>query len=490
MLNCEKVATIRPVPSRSVGESKIGLGFEKLDRDLFDPAAAYQYVAESGVKWVRIQSGWARTEKERGVYDFAWLDSIVDNLVAAGCRPWICLCYGNGLYDANAARIFGATGCPPIDTDEQREAWHRYVVAVVSRYRGRVDLFEIWNEPDGGTWKRFQPDGEQIRVFGTEGTGREYGDFANATMDAIREGNPEARALVGSMCTASLPWLTGVASTGCLSRAWGFTYHCYCVDEAENAERIRMIRAFLKRHNPEIRLVQGESGSQSSPNGRGALWGMAWTEERQARQLLRHMVSDLLGDVAFTSYFSCMDMAEALLGRVGDAASYRDYGYFGVLSAEFDDNGRATRVKRPKMSYTALRNLAALFNGVPERREAAVRFAPEDSQLLGRRTASAREQTFGEFTRPGGAQAFVYWKPCELLTETRDEVATLVVAASPDEPPLLADPLDGSVYRLPEDSCTRLGDGCWRLRNLPLRDYPLFLLWGDFVALDAAPRRG
>ena len=243
MFRLTRIGSIHNVTSREVTESPLGLGFEKLDRDIFDPSVAYDYVAATGIKWARIQSGWARTEKQPGVYDFAWLDAVVDNLISCGCRPWICLCYGNGLYDANAARIFGATGCPPIDTDEQRTAWHRYVVATVSRYRGRVEHFEIWNEPDGGTWKRFDADGQLIRVFGTEDKGREYGEFCNATMDAISEGNPDAKVLVGSMCTSSLPWLTGVASTGCLKDAWGFTYHCYTVDEAENAERIRMLRA-------------------------------------------------------------------------------------------------------------------------------------------------------------------------------------------------------------------------------------------------------
>ena len=35
-----------------------------------------------------------------------------------------------------------------------------------------------------------------------------------------------------------------------------------------------------------------------------------------------------------------MDMIEALGGKVGDVNSYLDYGYFGVLGAEFDENGR------------------------------------------------------------------------------------------------------------------------------------------------------
>lgn len=48
---------------------------------------------------MRIQSGWQRTEQEKGIYDFAWLDDIVDNLLKRGLKPWMCLCYGNELYD-------------------------------------------------------------------------------------------------------------------------------------------------------------------------------------------------------------------------------------------------------------------------------------------------------------------------------------------------------------------------------------------------------
>ena len=106
------IGTIAPVHSRDVRRSSWGLGFEKLDRDVFDPEKAYDRVAELGVKWIRIQSGWARTEASEGVYDFAWLDSIVDNLLLRGLQPWMCLCYGNGIYDEAAAKVFGAVGCP------------------------------------------------------------------------------------------------------------------------------------------------------------------------------------------------------------------------------------------------------------------------------------------------------------------------------------------------------------------------------------------
>lgn len=114
MERLKKIGKIIPKKSSEIKNSKIGLGFEKLDRDAFDPEKAYDKVAEIGVKKARIQSGWQKTEKQKGVYDFAWLDNIVDNFLKRGISPWLCLCYGNSLYTEKAKEYFGAVGCPPI----------------------------------------------------------------------------------------------------------------------------------------------------------------------------------------------------------------------------------------------------------------------------------------------------------------------------------------------------------------------------------------
>ena len=127
MQQLKKIGTIKPKNSKQIKFSRIGLGLEKLDREVFDPEKVYDKVADTGVKWARIQSGWQRTERQKGVYDFDWIDSIVDNLLQRGVEPWVCLCYGNGLYSDDAKKIFGAVGCPPIFNDEQKNAWANYV---------------------------------------------------------------------------------------------------------------------------------------------------------------------------------------------------------------------------------------------------------------------------------------------------------------------------------------------------------------------------
>ena len=97
MERLKKVGSLPRISAKDTDFSRLGLGFEKLDRDVFDPEKAYDKVAALGVKKIRIQSGWLKTERERGVYSFEWLDKIVDNLISRGLEPWMCLCYGNPL---------------------------------------------------------------------------------------------------------------------------------------------------------------------------------------------------------------------------------------------------------------------------------------------------------------------------------------------------------------------------------------------------------
>ena len=137
MERLEKIGKVKARASSEIKHSRIGLGFEKLDRNVFDPNKAYDKVAACGVKLARIQSGWQRTEKEKGVYDFAWIDDVVDNLISRGIEPWMCLCYGNELYTEAAKTVFGAVGVPPIFSEEEKLAWANYVKATVRHFEGR-----------------------------------------------------------------------------------------------------------------------------------------------------------------------------------------------------------------------------------------------------------------------------------------------------------------------------------------------------------------
>lgn len=464
----KKVGMVKSIRSSQVKESVWGIGFEKLDRGVFDPEKAYDKVAELGVKWIRIQSGWARTEVRKGEYEFGWLDTIVDNLLCRGLRPWMCLCYGNGLYDEFAAKVFGAVGCPPIQNEEQKQAWQKYVTALVCHYRGKINWYEVWNEPDGKwCWKH-----------GVNGA--EYGELVNLTAKAIRAADPEAKVIGGAICGQDLQWVHEMLETGAGKNIDALSYHGYFPDEQRAIERLRSVKALCLRYNPALKFIQGETGTQSRRDGSGALRGAAWTPLRQAKFLSRHMLAHRFENVLFSSYFSCMDMIEALNGIVGDKASYLDFGYFGVLGAEFDENGIATGVYTPKPSYRAFQVLASIFREEYSLTELPVRPVSERSPLLMREEDSARSLLTHGFRKPDGSCAFVYWMPSELLT-TSYEATISIESCGLNENVRLIDLLDGSIYTIPENMEEKDEKGYRKFLHLPLRDYPLLLTFGKFV---------
>lgn len=462
----EPIGKLTPKSSKEIEFSKISLGFEKLDRDVFDPEKAYDKVASLGVKRARIQSGWARTETEKGVYDFEWIDKIVDNFLVRGIEPWVCLCYGNALYNEEAKNVFGAVGCPPIFTEEQRKAWESYVKAFVKHFENRIHYYEVWNEPDGQWCWKHGPNATELGIF-TRDTGK-----------YIKEVDPDAKVIGGVVCCRSLAYLNEAFRTGMGAYLDFISFHEYTHDETRVFETVEAYRALAHRYNPNIQIIQGESGSQSRTGGHGAVCTMGWTEEIQAKQLARHMLADLLADVHFTSYFSCMDMIEALNGSVDNTASYLDYGYFGVLGADFDEEGKSIGTYSEKPSYYTLQNICSLFSGAYELCTLPLTMEGGYSDFVGENRITRKDLITGAFKKENGA-CFVYWYPSNILT-TSVETVTGMTFVTEYEDFKLVDILDGTIYKIPDTLVKKLGHGVYRVDSMPVKDTPLALIMGEF----------
>lgn len=462
-MELKKVGKLKTKDANAWSESRLGIGFEKLDRYAFEPDGVYDLLGKIGLKWARIQSGWQRTEREKGVYHFAWLDEIVDNLIARGLIPWMCLCYGNDLYNEEAKEVFGGVGCVPIETQEQKDAWKNYVKACVEHFKGRVRYFEIWNEPDGWfCWKR-----------GVNAT--ELGNFSIDTAKAIKEANPDAYVIGGSVWSSPITFMQEALNTGMGTYIDGISFHEYTYNEQNVTQKVRAIRGLCRMHGINPDIIQGESGSQSKHSRTGALSEGAWTPRIQTKELLRHLTIDLLNDVLFTSYFSCVDTIESLDGKTGVAFSKEDVGYFGVLGSDFDEDGNRVGGYTPKPSYYALQNLSALLGGKIEVIDLPVIFHREIAPYLGKvMTVAGYEATYGGFRLDDGSYALAYWKPAELMTTEYEGAVSLEVAMGKEY--YLVDPIDGSVYALSDVEMDEHGTAM--LKFLPIRDYPLFLVCG------------
>jgi hypothetical protein len=337
-----------------ISASPLGVGFECLDRSMWDPNQAWPVLDALGVKWARVQTGWARTEKQPGIYDFAWLDEIVDMLIELGVQPWLSLSYGNPVHikNMNVAPIgeppkiedcepFGR-GFPPIHTEGERNAWQAYVRAVARHFRNRVTHYEVWNEPDLTSFWKCQP------------RASDYVDLVRLTAEPLREEQADAKLIGGAiawgMTVWSLKFLEDCFRAGMHELIDIVSYHGYkSVPERHSAQEIAAFKQLLARYKPGLAYWQGEAGIQSKvPNegNAGALSTMKLSEAIQARMLLRRTLIELHNGAAMSSYFHMADFAH----YAGDKRTY----HYGLVRLEDGS---------PKPAFHALQTLCTLLAG-------------------------------------------------------------------------------------------------------------------------------
>ncbi|GEM_PF-2746695 len=113
----------------------------------------FRKMAEAGLQIVRREITWSDVERERGNFDFSWYDQIVDLARSYGLRYLGILAYGNRWASEEGSQIGGHEGdfYPPDDLED----FANYVYTTVQHYRGRIKMWEVWNEPNGGYrfWK-------------------------------------------------------------------------------------------------------------------------------------------------------------------------------------------------------------------------------------------------------------------------------------------------------------------------------------------------
>ena len=107
------------------------LGCETLDRDFADYEQYKEYIPPLGIKTIRLQAGWAKTEKQQGVYDFSWLDKIIYDAVGRGLNILLETDYGNPIYPGGGG--YDLSGSFPT-SDEALAAWERWVEAMAKHY--------------------------------------------------------------------------------------------------------------------------------------------------------------------------------------------------------------------------------------------------------------------------------------------------------------------------------------------------------------------
>jgi hypothetical protein len=327
----------------------------------------------------------------------------------------------------------------------------------------------VWNEPDGQWCWKHGPNAVELA------------EFNKVTAIECKKADESCEVIGLTLCHDEA-FAAEFAKTGVLDYLDGVSYHTYSADEKIWKGRIAFFKTMREEYNrPELKIFQGESGTQSRSDGAGALRGGAWTQMKQAKFLLRHLITDIAHGVEFTSYFSCMDMIEALNGTVGDVASYLDYGYFGVIGADFDENGKSVGTYTPKPSYYALQTLCSVLAEEYEACEVPLEGLILESIRMQGVDFDFEATAHYAFKRKDGSVAVIYWVPKNILSETYEGTVSLKLKDEmKDKDIRLTNLLDGSVYELSDNMTAN--DGV--LTNIPVTDTPFMLTFGSFCDME------
>ncbi len=340
----EQIGTLRQKTLSEV-HNDISVDCGTLDRGYTDYHQYKYYLEPLGARYIRLQAGWAKTEKVKGVYDFAWLDAIIDDAVSRGLEPWLQLSYGNPIYPGGGS-IFLNGGWPT--SKEAVAAWMRWARATAERYKGKVHQWEIWNEPDNTLRRKNIPASGMV-------------DLTIASARIIKEIDPDAKIAAFGLaaprkvesCEALVSDLAKKLKANNEEHLidW-ITYHGYQYIP-ENSYFIDGVALLdmLKRCDLNVAIWQGECGAPSMGHMGGALADCDWTEQTQAKWDLRKVLTDH-GNGVRTSFFAMADMNYGS----GDAIKIKNLK--GIVATKTKNN----HVSRPKTAYHALRNFVSVFD--------------------------------------------------------------------------------------------------------------------------------
>lgn len=441
-VNMKRIGTIQPRSTMETESSQLTVGCETLDRDLAVWDNYKAYLKPLGVKKIRLQAGWAKCERIPGVYDWEWLDEIIDYSIANGLQPWLQASYGNPAYNGG-----GGTGLlnSLMTSEEAFEAWDRWIEAMVFRYKDRVTEWEIWNEPDH-PMQEISP--ETIAKLNIR------------TAEIIKRIQPDAK--IAGLAFASNSdkvyldrFLKVIADAGKLDLFHWISYHSYTMrpEDAYTENRVLGLRSVIEKYSNNILLRQGENGAPSTYIPSFALSEYYWTEYTQAKYNMRRMLGDLGHDIE-TSVFTIIDIY-----------------YKPVLNTKGLIQSDITMAAiRPKVAYYAIQNLAAVF----------------DNNLVlnkGFRYSATNSESMSVYSfqnKTNKSQVIALWLDGQEVTNSFGTTSVNITFENCSfKTPVWVDLMSGAIYEIKDYQWKKSGDNCTFI--VPLYDSPVLIAEKEYI---------
>ena len=145
---------------------------------------------EAGVQWAREEFSWEVIEPTDDNYNWDEYDSVIDKYQENNIQVLGLITYSSSWASSNPGSSDYEYYMPDMT------AWQDYVSNLAERYAGKVDTWEIWNEPN---YEGFFKDDLE-----------DYVDLVEASSDSIKTANPNAKIVLGGLSGADSDYLQSV----------------------------------------------------------------------------------------------------------------------------------------------------------------------------------------------------------------------------------------------------------------------------------------
>lgn len=248
-----------------------------------DPQSAAQHIQGLGFDWVRQVFPWDRIETRPGEFDWLPWDGVIDALSANGLRTIAVL-----RYSPDWARTSDDHNAPPDDPQD----FAAFAAAFASRYGDRVDVYQIWDEPNLSA------------AWGGPANPPAYAVLLQSAHTAIHASDPAAVVLLGGLAPTAENGPRNLSDLNYLRKLYDLDADRYfdavaakpygfnaspdertAAPDVLNFSRLILIRAEMERRGDGRKLVWATNfGWNALPagwSGDASIWGQV-TESEQA----------------------------------------------------------------------------------------------------------------------------------------------------------------------------------------------------------------
>ncbi len=449
----QKIGVIQPRHAKDIAANNWSVGGETMDRDyiLFDEFR--DFLGPLGVKKIRLQGGWAKCEQYKGFYNFAWLDEIIDGVIAQGVDPWLQTSYGNPIYEGGGNPNLSG-GFPT--SEVALTAWDRWVSAMAQRYQDKVKVWEIWNEPENNKVN----------------TAEQYAKLYIRTAEIIRGIIPDAALYAfsfGRMNDNGPAYvekaLEYIKNENKLHLIDEITLHGYTYNPSDVYPQYEKFKALFTSYADHIKIRQGELGCPSEFQTKFALRNHNWTELTQAKWALRKLLGDLGRDIP-SSYYVIIDNVYT---EVGENTFEPLRNTKGLIKADIHK-----KFVSLKQSYYAVQHVTSIFDHTLTRIDNYEYNVDVDVSL----------SVFAYEHKQTENQIVTIWMDSEIPSFINfKSMATFNFPNGNFDTPVYVDLRTGFVYDIPDSNISHRGTN-YTFKNIPVYDSPICIAASSLLLIE------